>query len=213
MEAAAALGGGRLSSCTCATRCSLLCAACRSRPGVAPQQTGFHPAENQRIDAPTAAWWLDDHSLLVQVPGGLERVPVDASGVPGPPQPVSRPPGSTIVRTDAGGAWLVRLAGDDDTFSWQRWPDGDFRKALDTEPDPPASPATLTISAGGSIDLIPSGIPLRLTPPPMAIPQSLLLSPDRTLLFTLAAGHRVFTWRLTELTAALDAEGFPSGVR
>jgi len=30
----------------------------------------FYEVENQQVDAPTDAWWLDDERLLVQVPGG-----------------------------------------------------------------------------------------------------------------------------------------------
>jgi hypothetical protein len=96
----------------------------------AARETGFHAVENQRIDAATAAWWLGDSEFLVQVPGGLERVGLDADGRPGASRRVPRPPGATVLDVRMDGAWLVRQADDEGGSFLELWPHGDSARAV-----------------------------------------------------------------------------------
>ena len=90
------------------------------------RQVGFYPVENQRIDAPTKAWWLNGASreILVQVPGGLERVPIDSAGGPGLPRRVPRQPGTTVIDVTEDGTWLVTSI-DPDAPACEAWVGGD----------------------------------------------------------------------------------------
>lgn len=175
----------------------------------AGMQTGFHAVENQRIDAPTAAWWLDDRTVLMQVPGGLEKVKLD-HGVPGSAESVPRTPGAQIVSIESSGAWLVRISDPDAGDSYESWPGGDFTKATTV-----SRPALRRSEAGsphaqpdGSITLTYAGKPLRLTPPEPAVLAGMLLSRTGDQLLVLTAGHRIFAWDLAALTAALQDSGF-----
>ncbi len=175
------------------------------------RQTGFHAAENQRIDAPTAAWWLDDHRILVQVPGGMERVPLSPDGVPASAEKISRSPGSSIVSIDPSGAWLVRMTDDEEKHFYEKWPQGDSTQALPAHApsNPLPSSRATTIHPDGSISVLRAKGVLRLTLPQSATPQGMVLSATGDQLFVLCHPHRVLAWDLLALTQALRAEGFP----
>lgn len=174
------------------------------------RQTGFHPAENQRTDAPTAAWWLDARTLLVQVPGGLERVAVNEKGEPEAPQRIVRPPGSSVSSLLPDGSWLVRILDDEGLQTMERWPNGDSAKAVPAS-DPPTFPTADSknkIYPDGSIGVVGDAIPFRLIPPQSANPISLALSKEGHLLIALCADHRVLAWNLPALQSTLVNEGF-----
>ncbi len=174
------------------------------------RQTGFHPAENQRTDAPTAAWWLDARTLLVQVPGGLERVTVNENGEPEAPQRIVRPPGSSVSSLLPDGSWLVRILDDEGLQTMERWPNGDSAKAVPVSDSPafPTADSKNKIYPDGSIGVVGDAIPFRLIPPQSATPLSLALSKDGHLLIALCADHRVLAWNLPALQSTLVNEGF-----
>lgn len=184
-------------------------------------EIGFHPAENQRIDAPTAAFWLGNAEILVQVPGGLERVHLDADGRPQVPQPVKRPPGSAVAAIQPDGGWIVRLADPDaGEESWERWPGGDSAQATPW-PDVPARPEPLVASAAharASARLLPGDV-LSVSAAgadqadEIILPESLgvrglAFDQDGIRVILVSKEHRVFSWDLARLRAALRDAGF-----
>jgi serine/threonine protein kinase len=177
--------------------------------------TGFYAAENQRIDAPTAAWWLDDDKILLQVLGGLESIAIRADGVPGVVEKIARIPGSSIMNVDESGAWLVRIMDDEEKYFYEIWPKGDTRQAIPAEvPDEKVrSPNHAMIYPDGRISVTFMGVRLLLTPPPSAVPRSAILSTTGDQIFVLCHQHRVLAWDLLALTKALKAEGFGIAVR
>ena len=183
------------------------------------RQTGFHATENQRIDAPTSAWWLGDRAdeILVQVPGGLERVPIDPKGIPGTPRRVARPPGTTVVDVTADGTWLVTSI-DPEAPPCEAWPGGNPDGA---HPVPlPVKDRTVARSADQRSrascldhDVIKCTLSgdiasWRLTPPERIGVHAAIFSLDGNSLFVLGREHRIFTWDLGVLQAELRRMGF-----
>jgi hypothetical protein len=184
-------------------------------------EVGFHPAANQRIDAPTAAFWLGNAEILVQVPGGLERVGLDTEGQPLPPRPVKRPPGSAVAAIQPDGSWIVRLTDPDaGEESWERWPHGDSARGLAWN-EIPARPEPLTaISADGrqTARLLPGdrlSISARgaaeadeiILPEPLGA-RGLVFDQQGIRLILVSKEHRVFSWDMERLRAALRNAGF-----
>jgi eukaryotic-like serine/threonine-protein kinase len=187
----------------------------------AARETGFHAVENQRIDATTAAWWLGDSEILVQVPGGLERVAIDADGRPGAARRVPRPPGATVLDVRLDGSWLVRLADDEGDSFLEIWPQGDAARAAaaGTEPLGASEPLTAASPDGawradcGSDDVVvlasvarPSV--RRLTPPfsPGFVRIGFIVDSHKIVM--LSRDHRVFEWDLPAAARGLESLGF-----
>jgi WD40 repeat protein len=183
------------------------------------RQTGFHAVENQRIDAPTSAWWLNGESpeILVQVKGGLERVPIDSNGRPGQARRVPRQPGTTIIDVTDDGTWLVTSI-DPEAPPCEAWSGGDPDTA---RPVPlPAKHENVVQSRDGSRrarhlddDVIEYSstshtASWRLTPPERLGVRACVFSPDGERLFVLGREHRVFTWELGTLREELARRGF-----
>jgi WD40 repeat protein len=179
------------------------------------RQAGHHLLENQRIDVHSAAWWLNDREILLQVPGGLEKLPIDAEGKPGIPTRVPRVPGSLVIDVSPEG-WLVAVTDGEGGESHELWPGGDPDQAR-----PAAAPATpsaevrtkgeggtATVAADGAIHVQrPDGTRLRLVPPFEPGIRAMAFSQDGRRLILLTRLHRVFTWDLAELAATLDRLG------
>lgn len=185
------------------------------------RQTGFYAVENQRFDAPTAAWWLINESgkgrgILVQVPGGLEKLAVDERGVPSAPIPVDRPPGTKVVDVLETGDWIV-TSKDPDAPPCQLWPMGDATKLRE---------AALPAGNGGVIQLAKPELQaviqpqdvvvlteqgrqlMRLLPPETIGIRSGVFSADGTRLYLMGRDHRVFTWELERLKSELTSRKF-----
>lgn len=194
-----------------------------SVPGA--RETGFHAVENQRIDAPTAAWWLGDAEILVQVPGGLERVVLDAGGRPGAARRVPRPPGATVLDVRSDGAWVVRQADDEGGSSVDFWPQGEAARAVaagageagERDPLTAVSPDGRWRAVGGPDDVLelfssaPGGRVRRLIPPfPAGVVHVSFVDGNQKLVM-LTRDHRIFGWDLTEVSRGLGALGFQEG--
>jgi WD40 repeat protein len=183
------------------------------------RQTGFHATENQRIDAPTNAWWLGTRAdeILVQVPGGLERVAIDPEGRPGDPRRVARPPGTTVIDVSPDGAWLVTSI-DPEAPPCEAWPGGNPDRA---HPVPlPVREKNAAISRdlrrratqldGDVIKFSSSieGASWRLTPPERIGVHACVFSLDGKRIFVLGREHRIFVWDLGMLRAELERMKF-----
>jgi len=182
------------------------------------RQTGFRLLENQRIDAPASAFWLTDSTILLQVPGGLERLTIDASGKPGASERLPKVPGSTVLCILPDGGWLVKVKDEDGKESCELWPGGDSAGAR-----PATTPAEgdkevsarhrnsghkAALTNGGVIEVQGAqGPEVRLTPPLSPGVRALQFSPDGSRLFALTRQHRVISWNLPELSMALDRLG------
>lgn len=179
------------------------------------RQTGFHLLENQRIDARSAAWWLGEREVLLQVPGGLERLAVDDAGKPGRTVRVPRVPGSTVLDVVPGG-WRVAVADEDGGKSCELWPGGDPDRARPTEFPVESTAVTATGPAGVSARLEGDGVievsggnsgRMRLVLPRDAGVRAMAFSRGGDRLIVLTRLHRVFTWDLATLSATLDDLG------
>lgn len=182
------------------------------------RQTGYHLLENQRIDVRASAWWLNDSEILIQVPGGLEKMTIDAAGKPVDPERVPRVPGSTVLDVRPDGGWIVSVEDEDGNTACELWPGGNSTEARPTEepPDPattitathPASGQSATLAEGDTIVVRRAdGSELRLIPPLDPGVRALRFSPDGQRLLILTRLHRVLSWDVTALAAALDANG------
>jgi WD40 repeat protein len=182
------------------------------------RQTGFHPVENQRIDAPTGAWWLggDTVEILVQVPGGLERVPVDPSGRPGTRRRVPRQPGTTVIDVTADGTWLVSSI-DPEAPPCEAWRGGDPATARAVPL--PAKDLHVIRSRDGRHharqldDVIKysstgDGVAWKLVPPERLGIRDCVFSMDGDRLFVLGREHRLFVWDLGTLREELARRKF-----
>ncbi|MES2475550.1 MAG: WD40 repeat domain-containing serine/threonine protein kinase [Verrucomicrobiota bacterium] len=181
------------------------------------RQTDHHLLENQRIDAKASAWWLNDREILLQVPGGLERLAVDENGKIAAPTRLPRVPGSTVLDVLSNGDWIVSVMDEDGNDSRELWPTGNFEEARPLKKAAALkSPVVSAAADGRSATLIhedeievrnSDGKRLRLVPPLNPGVRGLAFSADGERLLILTRNHRVFSWNLGELAAALDAQG------
>lgn len=171
-------------------------------------QTGIIPLESQRVDDRASGWWLGNGAILLQVPGGLERVAVDPHGRPGKVEPLTRVPGAVVLDVEPGGDWLVSVPDEEGNPSRERWPGGDSNKALPA--DASASPGGSGIEVRGSevITTSAAGGPLRLTlPNPVGIADA-CMTRDGSQVIALTKDHRVVSWSIQTLARTLDEAGF-----
>lgn len=183
------------------------------------RQTGFYAVENQRIDAPTGAWWLrgDALEILVQVPGGLERVPIDPAGRPGAPRRVARQPGTTVIDVTEEGNWLVTSV-DPDAPPCEAWLGGDPGTAHPVSL--PGKEGDVVHSRDGrrgarqlDHDVIQyssasESALWRLIPPERLGVRACVFSLDGERLLVLGREHRVFVWELGKLREELALRKF-----
>ena len=181
-------------------------------------QTGYYLLENQRTDARVSAWWLGDREILLQVPGGLERLAIDSAGKPGESTRVPKVPGSVVLDVRTDGSWIVSVADEEGDRTYELWPGGNPEKAVQTpappKPDPkitashPASGTSAALTDSGAVEVRrPDGSVMRLIPPLSPGVKALLFSQDGRKLILLTRTHRVFSWDLEDLASALDANG------
>lgn len=93
------------------------------------QAIGIYEAENQRIDAPTEAWWLGTRRLLLQVPGSLEVLDLDEAGRVTEAREVERVPGSRVLEVTQEGDWWVEVRDEDGELAHEVWPGGDAQQS------------------------------------------------------------------------------------
>ncbi len=86
----------------------------------------YYETGNQRIDSPTDAWWLDNHRLLVQVPGAQEIIEIDELGYIIKKTKQQRVPGSVIKDIFPNGDWHVEVRDEDGSSKMELWKKGNF---------------------------------------------------------------------------------------
>ena len=173
------------------------------------RQTGIIGLENQRVDDRAAAWWLGNSEILVQVPGGLERVAVDAEGVPGERRQVKRAPGATVLDVRQDGDWLVAVLDDEGNRGFELWPAGDRDNAAALGGAPPPEASAARIMDEETIALNDTdGTPLKLAAPNRPGIVAVCRSRDGGRLIAVTKAHRVISWDLEKLRQALDGAGF-----
>lgn len=182
------------------------------------RQTGFRLLENQRIDAPASAFWLTDNTVLLQVPGGLERLKIDASGKPGASERLPKVPGTTVLKVQPDGGWVVKVKDEDGNESCETWPAGDAAAARPVsmpEKDSgiitamhPVNGQKAALTSGDIIEVrLANGTEMHLTLPLNPSVRALQFSSDGQRLLMLTRQHRLFSWDLVGLSAALDGFG------
>ena len=88
----------------------------------------FHEVENQRIDAPTDAWWLDDRRLLVQIPGAQEILELNGMGEINKAIQNRRVPGTVVKNIFPNGDWLVEIKNEEGDSDVEIWIQGDSER-------------------------------------------------------------------------------------
>jgi WD40 repeat protein len=180
------------------------------------RQTGHHLLENQRIDVQSAAWWLGDREVLIQVPGGLELLSIGPDGKPGATKRVPRVPGSSVLDVLPDGGWRVSVIDEEGEKSCELWTGGDPEKAQPAEPPAARSPKvtatagelTATLDDLGAIELVRvDGRRMRLILPLDPGVRALAFSRDGRQLIALTSLHRIFAWDLEKLAVRLDELG------
>lgn len=191
------------------TRLLTISAGCAAIWSVAEQaQTGFIPLESQRVDDRASGWWLGNEAVLLQVPGGLERVAVDYEGRPGAVEPLARVPGSVVLEVDPRGDWLVQGIDEDGNPTRERWPGGDSNQSVADEGATAPAASGLELRGDRVITRDPAGRLLRLgIPNPIGIADA-CMTPDGSQVIALTKDHRVVSWSLETLGRTLDASGF-----
>ena len=94
----------------------------------------FHEVENQRIDAPTDAWWLDDRRLLVQVPGAQEILEINSTGEITKVIQNRRVPGTVVNDIFPNGDWLVEVKNEEGDSHVEIWMQGDSERTREWTP-------------------------------------------------------------------------------
>ncbi|MBC8126207.1 MAG: WD40 repeat domain-containing protein, partial [Gloeobacteraceae cyanobacterium ES-bin-144] len=179
-------------------------------------QTGHYLLENQRIDIKASAWWLNESEILLQIPGGLERLKIDGNGKPGESQRIKKVPGSRVITVRSDGGWIVSVLDEDGNSSCELWPGGNSEQASPAV-EPLIKPElfttgrqgqTASLIAGEVIEVKQAdGTKRRLIPPLDPGVRALAFSQDGHQLMILTRLHRVFSWDLTGLSSALDTIG------
>ncbi|GEM_PF-4209229 len=184
------------------------------------QQTlsDFYSVENQRIDSRTDAWWLDETSILVQIPGGLEIISVSEDGKLSLDRVIKgRPPGSRVIHILEGNQWLMEVRRPQKKRSLVIYPNGDFtkEKQLGDKKRPTMNPSVKTHENGITAKLLENGMiqvsgrQSFLLPPPkgVAIQQIEWMKSGRRLLGISSGGH-VYEWDLANLEDLILKFGF-----
>lgn len=173
------------------------------------RQTGVWMLENQRVDAEAAAWWIGVSEILVQVPGGLERVSVSPEGEPGEPSQVKRPPGSRVIDLMEDGTWLMSVTDDQGNETFQGWPDGDSTKAIAMDRDGEEPSDRVRLIDGATLETTaPDGSTMRLIGPNLPDFAGACRSGNPARVIAVTKDHRVFSWNLDELARVISREGF-----
>ena len=173
------------------------------------QMLDFHSTDNQRIDAVTRAWWLPGTSdtIILQVPGALQRITLDAQGMISSVEDLDRVPGSNILDILPSGDWIVRQLDEDGGSEIERWTLGNS-DAFKPEANWTGPLKVQGAKLVGDETIKVMGPDLTLTlPRPM---QSIFLqfSPDRSRLYGAASDHTIDEWNFSELLDALEEDGF-----
>lgn len=182
------------------------------------RQSDYHLLENQRIDAKTSAWWLNDRQVLLQVPGGLERIEIAENGKISIPTRLPKVPGSSVLDVLKNGDWIVSVLGEDGNPYCEVWVEGNSEKSKPM-PQPVEERSIMAehetkgqsaiLAKENEIELLTrEGLRMRLMLPLNPGVRRLAFSPDGNQLLILTRQHRMFSWDLRELTANLDARGF-----
>ncbi len=172
------------------------------------RQTALIPLESQRVDDEASGWWLGNDAILLQVPGGLERVPVDAVGSPGKVEGLDRVPGAKVLEVSAKGDWFVQVMDEEGGTSRQVWLGGDPSKSETADLSPPPSPDLIEVRDNQVHVSGNKGRALCLTIPNSTGLAAACMSADGSHVMAVTKDHRVISWRVDALSDTLDAAGF-----
>ncbi|MGJ8672391.1 serine/threonine-protein kinase [Rubritalea sp.] len=162
----------------------------------------FHKAENQRIDAPTHAWWLNDRKLLLQVPGALEVLNLDEEGKFLAVEEIERVPGMMVEEVLENGDWIVEMREEDGRISRKVWPDGDFNQARDWSMDK-ILPQSEVSDTNGRVRIGDWA----LTQPQGELVQQVFVLDDEERVIVLTKNYTICEWDLAVLRKELNKLG------
>lgn len=161
----------------------------------------FYEVENQRIDAPTDAWWLDSGRLLVQVPGEQEILLVGSDGQITGKADHRRMPGTKVRDVLRSGDWLVEVMNEDDDTYYELWTNGDQETAQVFEAGVHSIPLASSddrVEVGGLRLRLPNGRKVQTVFPLERLNRVVVLTKD----------YHVCDWDLDVLNEAMKELGF-----
>ena len=186
-------------------------------------RTGFYSSQNQRIDAPTKAWWLPEtgHQILLQVPGAWDVLQVNSEGGISFSHPwEDRIPGAFIRHIFSDSTWLVEEIDEDGNRMVCKWPSGSSSDSQEVDEADLASQEILApliarsgdleakVLANNTIRISNQEQPFLLTPPwPISIYQILFVEEGKRLL-AIGVDRRIAEWNLPQLEEELKKRGF-----
>lgn len=161
----------------------------------------FYEVENQRIDAPTDAWWLDDQRLLIQVPGAQEILKIGNDGEVMGNENHMRVPGTLVKNVFENGDWLVEVMGEDGGKSKELWPSGDANNSQQWQPRQVGEDLTHSdgvIYCEGWTLIIPEGKSVL----------DVFFRENEKKVITVTTDYHIYEWDLTILENELKEWGF-----
>lgn len=173
-------------------------------------QVAAYSTKNQRVDAPTTAWWLpgENSKILLQIPGAWEVLHIGTEGTLTLSHPwEDRPPGVTIRDIFPDGTWLVNELDEDGGKMVREWPSGDYTRSKEPSPQRATPPTPLTARAGSltaktlpdqTIQISGGTPPIEqlLTPPRSILIEHIYLIENGKRLLAIGADHRLIEWDL-----------------
>jgi len=183
------------------------------------RQIGFYPSGNQRIDVRSAALWLNNGEILLQIPGGLEAIHCDDHGTLSFHRNVKRTPRARVLEVFKNGDWLVRQPEEEEgESSFWIWPQGDSSLARISELSASeeedfhfvtADDLSLTakVQANGTIQL-KGKYDLSLIPAAELEIHQIILKQESSLLIAVSRDGKTVSWDLPALDRALEEQGF-----
>ena len=184
------------------------------------KRQGFYSSQNQRIDAPTTAWWLPGTSnqILLQVPGAWDVLQLDAQGELSFSHPwEDRVPGVFIRHIFPDRTWLVEEIDEDGNRMVCKWSAGSPAHSQEVDSLVEEIPAPLIAHSGdleakvlpnNTIRILNQETSFLLTPPrPISIYQILFVDGGERLL-AVGVDHRIVEWNLPQLEQELHQRGF-----
>ena len=183
-------------------------------------RTGFYSSQNQRIDAPTTAWWLPgtNNQILLQVPGAWDVLKLDSEGqISFSHAWEKRIPGIFIRHIFSDRTWLVDEVDEDGNRLLHKWPEGDHTESHKVDPAETKIPAALiaqtdnltaTVLPNNTIRISEAGKSFVLTPPQPISIYRILFADGGKRLIVIGIDHRIVEWNLQKLEQELQRRGF-----
>lgn len=162
-------------------------------------QSDFYAVENQRIDSPTDAWWINNNRILIQVPGALETLDIDEQGKIIDTNTVQRVPGSKVINILPSGDWHMQILNEDGSQTQELWSQGNPSKAIPWQPQSDETTNKITY-----LESTISYNDWKLTLPKGNQILQVFTIDNGTKILALTTNYNIFEWDLIQLQQETD---------